>query len=154
MALYGGGPAANQPTGLINVAGVAQGVAINSADLHGSFCALEEQIENANVSVNNYGVLVCTASKKTLRSTPSFTGGSIATWAELRNPQSSPEITDGRCFAGAWNNMTFCLWGRGVELVVDPFTLIESNQVRIISSLFCDVAVRYAGAFGVTAPVT
>jgi hypothetical protein len=26
----------------------------------------------------------------------------------------APEVTGGRAFAGCWNNMTFCLWGRGV----------------------------------------
>jgi hypothetical protein len=29
---------------------------------------------------------------------------------EIRGGQSSPEITDEPCFAGCWNNMTFCLW--------------------------------------------
>jgi len=37
-----------------------------------------------------------------------FRGGSITTWAEIRGGQSSPELTDGRCFAGYWNNLTFC----------------------------------------------
>jgi hypothetical protein len=61
----------------------------------------------------NYGVIVAPATKQLLRSTPSFPGGSITTWSELRNPQSSPEITDAKAFAGCWNNLTFCLWGRG-----------------------------------------
>jgi hypothetical protein len=34
------------------------------------------------------------AVRKILRSTPSFTGGSLMTWSEIRNPQSSPEVTD------------------------------------------------------------
>jgi hypothetical protein len=41
VALYGTGPAGNQPLGLTAVAGVAQGVPIDPADLHGSFCALQ-----------------------------------------------------------------------------------------------------------------
>ena len=129
-------------------------MAIDPANRHGSFCALEQQIENANVDMTNYGVLVSPATKKILRTTPSFTGGSITTWAELTNPQSSPEITDGKCFAGCWNNLTFCVFGRGVEILVDPFTLSQSNQVKLISSLFCDVGVRYPAAFAVTAAVT
>jgi hypothetical protein len=80
----------------------------------------------------------------TLRTTPSFTGGSITTWAELRGAQSSPEISDGRCFAGAWSNLTFVLWGRGIELLIDS----------IHANLLCDVGVRYPGAFAVTAAVT
>jgi hypothetical protein len=95
VALYGGGPAANQPTGFINVPGVAQGVPIDSADLHSSFCALEQRIAAANVDMTNYGVIVSPGSKKIVRCTPSFPGSSITTRAELRNPQSSPGITDG-----------------------------------------------------------
>jgi len=66
--------------------------------------------------MTSYGVIVSPGTRKILRTTPSFTGGSITTWPELRNPQSSPEVTDGGCFAGCWNNLTFALWGRGVEL--------------------------------------
>jgi hypothetical protein len=154
VALYGTGPTGNQPTGLINVSGVTQALPVDPANLHTSFVAIESQIEAANVDMTNYGVLVSPATKKTLRSTPSFTGGSITTWAELTNPQSSPQVTDGRSFVGCWNNLTFCLWGRGVEVLVDPFTLSANNQVRLMSSLFCDVGIRYAGAFGVTAAVT
>jgi Phage capsid family len=154
VALYGGGSAANQPTGLINVPGVSQGVAIDAADPHSSFCALEAQVEAANVDMTNYGVIVSPATRQTLRTTPSFTGGSLTTWSEIRNGQSSPEITDGRCFAGCWNNMTFCLWGRGIELLIDSVTLALNNQIKIQANLLCDVGVRYPAAFAVTAAVT
>jgi len=50
--------------------------------------------------------------------------------------------------------MTFCLWGRGVELLIDPLTLMLNNQVRVFATLLCDVGVRYPAAFGVTAAVT
>jgi hypothetical protein len=153
-ALYGGGTAANQPTGLVNVPGVPQGVAIDPANLHPSFCALETQIEAANVDMTNYGVIVSPGVRRILRSTPSFTGGSITTWSEIRGGQSSPQVTDAKAFAGCWNNMTFCLWGRGVELLIDPVTLALNNQVRIFASLLADVAVRYPAAFAVTAPVS
>jgi hypothetical protein len=116
VALYGSGATGNQPTGLLNLPGVTQGVVIDPADPHSSFCDLEQQIEDTNIEMDSYGVLLSPGVKKILRTTPSFTNGSITTWSELTNPQSSPEITDGRCFAGAWNNMTFCVRGRGVEL--------------------------------------
>jgi Phage capsid family len=154
VALYGGGAAANQPVDLINVPGVPQNVAIDPANLHGSFCALEAQIEAADVSMDSYGVIVSPGTRKILRSTPSFTNGSITTWAEIRGAQSSPEVTDAKAFAGCWNNMTFCIWGRGVELLIDPLTLALNNQVRIFANLLCDVGVRYPAAFAVTAPVT
>jgi hypothetical protein len=64
VALYGTGAAGNQPLGLTGVAGVNQGVAINATDLHGSFCALEELIETADVSMDFYGVMVSPLTKK------------------------------------------------------------------------------------------
>jgi hypothetical protein len=91
---------ANQPTGLINVAGVAQGVTIDSANLHGSFCTGEAQIEAADVSMDSYGVIVSPPTRELLRSTPCFPGGSITTWAEIRGGQSSPEVTGSPAFCG------------------------------------------------------
>jgi hypothetical protein len=70
-ALYGG-PAANQPTGLINTLGVNHGVTIDPANLHPSFCAVEELVETTGVSMDSYGVIVSPDTKKILRSTPSF----------------------------------------------------------------------------------
>jgi hypothetical protein len=53
VALYGTGPTGNQPTGLLNVPGVAQDVAIDPANLHPSFCGVEAQIEAADVDSNS-----------------------------------------------------------------------------------------------------
>jgi hypothetical protein len=111
-------------------------------------------IPAADVLMDSYGVIVSPQTRQTFRTTPSFTGGSLTTWSEIRNGQSSPEITDGRSFAGCWNNMTFCLWGRSVELLVDAVTLALNNQIKIYATLLADVGVRYPAAFAVTVPVT
>ena len=42
--------------------------------------------------------------------------------------------------------MTFCIWGRSVELLIDPLTLVLNNQVRFFANLLCDVGVRYPAA--------
>jgi hypothetical protein len=91
--------------------------------------------------------------RKILRTTPLFPGDSITTWAEIRGGKSSPEVTDNRCFAGCWNNMTFCLWGRGVELLIDQVTMALTGQVKVYASLLADVGVRYPGSFALTAAV-
>jgi hypothetical protein len=72
---------------------------------------------------------------------------------KLRNPISSPEVTDAKAFAGCWNNMTFAIWGRGVEILVDQYSLALTGQDKLYASLLADVGVRYPGAFAVTAPV-
>jgi hypothetical protein len=101
--------------------------------------------------MTNYGVIVSPGTRKILRSTPSFPGGSITTWAEIRGAQSSPEVTDNRAFCGCWNNLTFCLWDRSVELLVDAVTMALTGQIKIYANLLADVGVRYPGAFLVTA---
>jgi predicted phage gp36 major capsid-like protein len=50
--------------------------------------------------------------------------------------------------------MTFCLWGRGVEILVDQYTMALTGQVKIYATLLADVGVRYPQAFAVTAAVT
>jgi hypothetical protein len=136
------------------VPGVDQDVAVDSANMHPSFCAVEALVEAADVSMDFDGVIVAPATRELLRSTPSFPGGSITTWAEIRGGQSSPQVTGGKAFCGCWNNMTFCLWGRGIELLVDPLSSALNNQVRITATLLADVAVRYPTAFAVTVPVS
>jgi hypothetical protein len=46
--------------------------------------------------------------------------------------------------------MTFFLWGRGVELLVDQLSLALTGQIKIYATLLADVGVRYPGAFAVT----
>jgi hypothetical protein len=87
--------AANQPTGLINVPGVAQGVAVDATDPHSSFCGLEAKIEAADVDMSNYAVIVSPGTRQILRTTPSFPGGSITTWersAAVKARRKSPTI--------------------------------------------------------------
>ena len=82
-----------------------------------------------------------------------FSGGGSSVWEKLRNPQSSPEIKDNNAFVGCWSMMTFCFWGRGVEVLVNPFSLADQNKVKISATLLCNVAIRYPSAFGF-GPVT
>jgi hypothetical protein len=49
--------------------------------------------------------------------------------------------------------MTFRLWGRGAELLIDQATLALTGQVKIYANLLCDVGVRYPSAFAVTQAV-
>jgi hypothetical protein len=49
-----------------------QGVAVDPANLHPSFCAIEKLIEDANVNMDSYGVLTSTDSKRILNANPAF----------------------------------------------------------------------------------
>jgi HK97 family phage major capsid protein len=54
-----------------------------------------------------------------------------------------------RLVFGCWSELVIGMFGPGVELTVDPYTLARTGQVRIVASLFMDVGVRNAAAFAV-----
>ena len=151
--LYGSGGANFQPQGLVGLTGV-QSITIDEANLHPTFCAAEKLIADQNVNMDNYAVLASTDAKRILNSTAAFAGGGDSVWEKLRNPQSSPEVVDNRCFVGCWQLATICLYGPGIEFLLDPLTLMASNQIKIQATLLADVAFRFAGAFGITAAIT
>ena len=99
-------------------------------------------------------MLASTDVKRILNSTAAFTGGSDSAWEKLPNRQSSPEITDDRCFCGCWQLATVCLYGSGIEFVLDPLTLMVSNQVKISAVILADCVFRMPAAFGITDVVT
>jgi hypothetical protein len=86
--------------------------------------------------------------------TAAFAGGGDSVWEKLRNPQSSPEVNTNQCFVGCWQLAMICLYGPGIEFILDPLTLMVSNQIKIQATMLADVAFRFAGAFGITAAVT
>jgi len=47
--------------------GVPQNVVVDPANLHPSFCAVEAQIEAADVDMSSYGVIVSLQTRKILR---------------------------------------------------------------------------------------
>jgi hypothetical protein len=122
--------------------------------LHPSFCVAEKLIADQNVNMDNYAVLCSTDSKRILQSAAAFTGGGSSVWEKLRRTQASPQIIDNRCFVGCWQLATICLYGPGIEFILDPITLMVSNQVKIQATMLVDVAFRFASAFGITEAVT
>lgn len=48
---------------------------------------------------------------------------------------------------GDWSQIMVALFGGGVEIIVDPYSLASTGQVRITANLFADVGVRVAMSF-------
>lgn len=48
---------------------------------------------------------------------------------------------------GDFSSAVIGIFGGGVEIIVDPYTLAPTAQVRITANLFCDVACRQPGSF-------
>jgi HK97 family phage major capsid protein len=52
---------------------------------------------------------------------------------------------------GDFSQLIVAQFGGGIELIVDPYTLAKSSQVRITANLFADIGVRQAASFATMA---
>lgn len=52
-----------------------------------------------------------------------------------------------KLISGPWDWVLVGLWGSGVELIIDALTQAGAGLVVITATLYCDVLVRYPGAF-------
>jgi HK97 family phage major capsid protein len=50
-------------------------------------------------------------------------------------------------FFGNWDDLVLGIWGDGVDILVDPFTLSTQMALRIIAFQDVDFGVRHAGSF-------
>jgi len=60
-----------------------------------------------------------------------------------RRAISSTQLPAGQVIFGKWSEMLICSWV-GVEILVDPYSLATTAEIRVRSSLFADIQLRYA----------
>jgi hypothetical protein len=48
--------------------------------------------------------------------------------------------------AGVWSELFMGMWG-GIDLIADPYTRADYNEVKLVLNQFADVAVRNAAGF-------
>jgi HK97 family phage major capsid protein len=157
------GTDANQPDGVISttgigdVAGGTDGAAPDWADI----VKLETEIAQDNADIGRMAYITNAKVRGKLKVTETASGNGIFVWngnnlngynALVSNQVRSNLVkgTSGAVcsaiFFGAWSNLVCGLWG-GLDVLVDPFTLSTSGQVRIVGFQSVDFAVRYPQAF-------
>ena len=175
VALFGTG-AGNQPTGVASTVGIGSvvGGPNGLALAYTHILALESTVAGANamLDIGACGYAINPATRAKLKRTAKITG-------EVSDPIMGDDLPDAnglaplngyRCAVstqlpgngtkgsgtnlstvifGDWSQLLIGQFGAGVELVVDPYTLASTGQVRITANLFCDIAVRHAESFAV-----
>ena len=61
------------------------------------------------------------------------------------------QVLNNLVFAGNWADTVLAMFGTGVELVVDEFTLAADATVRVVMNQFIDLAIRHAASYVVSA---
>ena len=155
----GGGT--NEPTGIISTTGIGN-VAMGTnggAPTYAKIVDLIKTVSAANAAGTGFLTTPTIASK--LLVTEQFTGtngapvnqnNTIAGYKLVASNNSPSGLTKGSssdCHAiifGDFSKVKVAQWG-GLDLVIDPFSLAESNLNKVIVNAYYDIGLEQAGAF-------
>ena len=153
-ALQGSG-SSGQPTGIKNVSG------INTVDFgtspilvpsYAKVVDMETAVAEDNALVGNLAYILPAAMFGGLKTTEKATntaqfvvepGGTINGYRAI----VSNQCTAGDMFFGNFSDLLVGMWGAGVDITVDPYSLSTTGSVRIVAFQTIDVAVRNAVSF-------
>ncbi len=166
-AAISGSGASNQPTGILaasgigSVAGGTNGLAPSLAHL----LALVAAVANANADEGQTGFLINNKTEAKLRGTPRVAstdsemllaeGQMTLIGRKMHVSNNVPSnltkgSSSGVCSAiifGNFADLVIGQWGGGIDLLVDPYTLATSGQLRLVAQGFFDILVRRAESF-------
>lgn len=162
-AAINGSGASNQPTGVLNTAGIGNvvggtnGAAPDWADI----VDLESKVAAENADLGSLGYLTNAKVRGKLLQTEKASGTAQYVWSDsntLRGynaavsnqvPSNLTKGTSSACSAivyGNWSDLIIGTWG-GIDINVDTSTGSSSGTVRVVALQDVDVAVRHAESF-------
>jgi hypothetical protein len=146
-ALYGRGRAQFEPLGLLATPGV-NSTPIGADAWFPHFATMRRMCIDDDAEPESYGLIFSPAGEEVLTQNTAFPSGDRSILASLLWPyEVSNQVSDDRCFSGCWAYLCICIWGAGVDMIVDNITQMHRGIITITSSLYCDVAVRFPSAF-------
>lgn len=165
LAAINGSGASNQPTGILNTAGIgAVGIGANGGKLAWEHVvALETSIAAANADLGNLAYLTNTKVRGALKTTLKAEGVSGYIWQDGATPlngyrcevsnQVPSNLTkgtaNGKCsplIFGNWADLLIAHWGV-LDVITDPYTKGKQGAVVITVLQDVDIAVRHAESF-------
>ncbi|MBI5933263.1 MAG: phage major capsid protein [Chloroflexi bacterium] len=155
----------NQPDGVASTSGIGSvvggtnGAAPDWADV----VNLEKEVAIDNAEVDKMAYITNAAVRGKLKQTMrTATYGEIPIWGDnnilnghpaLVSNQVSSTLTKGSSnvasaiFYGNWAELVMGMWGQGVDILVDPYSLSTQRAVRVVAFQDVDFAVRHAQSF-------
>lgn len=165
LAAINGSGSGNQPTGILNVAGIGSvvGGTNGAAPTWANIVDLESQVSIANADIGSLGYLINAKTRGKLKTTSKVSGQNGFIFEAGETPlngyragvtnQVPSNLTKGTangiCSAlifGNWADLVIGQWG-ALDIMVDPYTGSASGTVRVVALQDADIAVRNAASF-------
>lgn len=159
------GSDANQPDGVAATSGIGSvaGGTNGLAPAWSHIVKLETEVaqDDADLGTMAYitnakvrGKLKGVFTNATYGEIPVWSGGELNGYRALVSNQVSSTLTKGSStsvcsaiFFGNWADLVMGMWGQGVDILVDPFSLSTQRAVRVVAFQDVDFAVRHAESF-------
>lgn len=163
LAAIAGTGAGNQPTGILNTAGIGDvDIGANGGlPLFGHMVDLETDVAAANADIGTQAYLTTPGIRGRLKQTaefgantdrPVWRDGEVNGYRAEVSTQVPSNLTDGTgtnlhaIIFGVWATLMIGYWG-AYELVVDPFALKKRAVIEVTSFQMVGLALRYPEAF-------
>ena len=123
---------------------------LTNAPIFDYICEARRTILETDIEENAFAVLISPLTEETFNTSPIQPNTDRMVSQAMKDLdwrlEVSPQMASGhRIICGLWaGNLVIGIWGNGVSLTVDPFSLAHVGFIRIVGDLFCDCAVRHA----------
>lgn len=157
-AAINGTGASNQPTGILNAAGVTNTDLSGAAVTWSHIVALETAVATANADAAASCVYIMgAAAAAKLRTTlvcptgpdPILTGHNGAAKVNGYRAMISNQVPAGTIIFGNWADLVIAQWGAGADINLDRATHSASGGLRVVALQDVDIALRHPASFAV-----
>lgn len=144
--------AAGEPLGLLNTTGINT-VTFGAAPTWAKVVDFETEVAADNADYGTMGFLTTAQVRGAFKKTPKVSGQAIFLWEGDQvngyRAEVSQQVPSNRVIFANWANLILADWD-GMDVVVDPYTLAATGQVKITIQLLTDNAVRHPVSFCVS----
>lgn len=161
MALYGSA-ASGEPRGIFNVSGIGSTDHSEADATWAKIVDPETQVAIGNADVDGMAWMVNAKTRGKWKGLVQQSGQPVYLW-DVRDParplNGYPAFVTNQCtsntgtgsafstgFFGNWPECLIPLWG-GLYILMDPYTLADTNLIRILCRQFFDIGVRHPASF-------
>ncbi|MDE2618891.1 MAG: phage major capsid protein [Sphingomonadales bacterium] len=154
VAINGAG--ASEPLGLLNLAAgdLAAGVTFGAAATWAKVVSFETNVETANalgLPGARYAYLTTPGVKGAWKTTPKVSAQAVFLWenGDLVNgyaARSTNQVPGNKVIFGDFSQVVYGEW-LGNDVVVDPYTLADQNQIKVTIQKIVDMVIRQGKAF-------
>lgn len=150
-AAINGSGASGEPTGILSTSGIGS-VTSSGSVTHSHLVNLEKEVAVDKALMGNLYYVMNPVEKATLKTTEAASSTAVFLMDGSGEVNGYPaiasnQVPESNIVFGNFADLLVGVFGSGLDITVDPYTNAAKRAVRVVASMFCDVAVRHAESF-------